>query len=270
MSVDTVQDNATLEEKAKRGRRTKAEMEADAAAEKATAIDDSVFEAELTAEERLARISATVEGKVYTFPLNDPEDLGLSLALGAQFQVENLKVGQILTVNLHMNAMMIMPELGVTLDIDNPHYAVPEGLTFSKKRYIVERVRSGGLWIGKLNIHKRENVVASSNLNPKEYLERPIKLLRDDLKELISKGTDIRADGTIISPAVDLRMLIDYEVKNGGRKEYLDLLRRALSKIHGAVEFVDKMTEVKSLRMSEVPANAPLPKSNPNAVSSFM
>jgi len=239
--------------------------------QESTTADESIFEADLSEEQRLAKAAATINGKVYTFPYNKPDSLQMSLALAKSFVVENLVPGQILTVNLHMNAMLFLPELGVTLNVETPHYEIPEDLSEGQKVFIAEKLRNGALWLGEFEVKKKEMAIATSKIDQKQTLDQPIRELRQELKDLIGKGTKVDQDGTLVSPAVDIKALLEYERENQNRKDYVDLLKRALNKIHGAVEFIDKMTDVKPV--GEVPKGETLPPpgpANPNAVKNFM
>jgi len=234
-------------------------------------VPEGVFDADLTETERFARAAATLNGKVYQFPYNKPDSLQVSLALGGQFVPENLLPGQIVTVNLQKNGMLIWKELGITLNASNPHYTVPEDASESLKIFITKAILTGGVWLGKFEVTKKPLAVATSTIDQKEFLDKPIRELREDLRELIGKGTRVLDDGTVVSPAIDIKALLEYERSNQNRKDYTDLLRRALNKIHGAVEFIDKMTDVKPV--GEAPKGETLPPpgpANPNAVKNFM
>lgn len=104
-------------------------------------------------------------------------------------------------------------------------------------------------------------------------LDRPLAVLRKDITEILSKPTRVLDDGTIDSPYQDLKVLMEYELAHKNRKDIVDLLRKAMNKIQGTVEFVNQMTDIKPVGHSNTKPGSttgPAPKGNPMIAKSYL
>lgn len=236
------------------------------------AADVAVATTEQSPEERLAVLTATIGDKVFTFPTTSIISIHDAVRLSQYFMEENLKPGQVFTFNYTMNAMLIVPELGLRMDANNLTYTYDGKLGPIQTERLIHLVNSCALLVGDIGAKTIPAKMNASAVNCQMMLEKPIAVLKKDIMEILGKTTRVMDDGTIDSPAADLKALLEYETKNKNRKDIVDLLSKAMNKIQGSIEFIAKMTDVRPVGKSNRPGSTtgPAPKGNPMIAKQYL
>ena len=203
---------------------------------------------------KLANAAAYVNGAIYEFPYNKPA-IKTSLALAVYFCKENLKVGQIFTMNWTKFPFLFLDKLGVELRLEEPFMIYKGNISPEQVDEIVENVRLGHIFLGKFTSTHTPIVEQPILVNCKFLLEMSYDELLTEIKDLITKPIKVNTDSTVHSPMNDIDALIAYEASHEKRPNYVKMLSDAKSKMQGFVEFIkfeEKKKEVKDINiMSE-------------------
>lgn len=226
--------------------------------EETMSLHSSYDDEGMTKDERVARLAATINGKVYSFPYNEYENVNIAQQLALTFVSQNLKDGQIFSMNHVRHAFFFLPECGIDLNGANYKCEYKEGsLTRDQLGYLIAALRSADLMVGDSQLKVVKPKPATSEVDCRELLTRPMESIRASVVKILQKQQKVDDVGVIISPGIDLKALLNYETKHDNRKPVVKLLNSALDQIGGMVEFLNKFDEVETI--------GPNTKPRPNA-----
>ena len=194
-------------------------------------------------------LSSVVNGFRYFFPVQETRSFSEALQLGSGFIKANLKDGQVFTMNAtKMSPFLFLEDGKIVLNPGNPCYTYKQGeVDPMGVNTLVAHVRNGDLVLGDQNVTKIVPKVMAPKVDLTEILSKDITSLREYLKSLLEKRTQITNLGEIICPGVEIKALKEAEQRGQSRKNYLDALDKSLHEIGGMIEYIDSEVVDKEL-----------------------
>ncbi len=185
-------------------------------------------------------VASITNGYRYVFPVPAGRTFNEAIQLGQSMTSRNLKEGQVLSFNpQRMTPFFFLPECGISLNPDNPTFTFKEEVLRSDQvSLVVQAIRSGDLVLGDYGMSRQVLHEKGPTIDVAAILSKGEVEIRQQLKELIAGQTKINEDGSIESPGVDMKAMLDYEIANQNRQKIVAIIRKALHEVGGMVEYI--------------------------------
>jgi hypothetical protein len=198
-------------------------------------------------------ISSIVNGFRYNFPVKAGRTFNEGIQLGMNMMTKNLKEGQVLSFNpQRMTPFFFIPECGISLNPDNPTFTFREGeLRSDQVSLVIQNIRSGDLVLGDYSMSRQILHTKKAKIDVEAVMSKGEADIRAELKSLMAGQTKVNEDGSIESPGIDVKAMLDYEVGNQNRRKVVEMIKKALHEIGGMVEYIEENVVEEELRRKE-------------------